>query len=454
MNKWLLLLLGVVTIALVYVAARQCEYTPPWAMPKYGEVSRGDITVPISASGLIHANQVIEVKPEASGSIDEITVVEGDYVKKDAVLLRLDPQDEQRAVDRAKADLDRTQAILVQSNVAVERAQQSIENAKQHVDELEAQAEYTEFDVREIEENYKKGIITDLQLRDAHMRQRMLKAQVAAAKIAVRQAELQLDDSKAAVISQQALVESTQKTWEDAIKRLNDTTILAPADGIVTNVYVKQGMLVQSGTSSLTGGTALLNLADVSEKKVIARLDEADYGRVLAISPLMALPEMPGLRQAAEADMTQLSDRTGDVTITVDAFPEDKFTGRIERVEPQGKLNAGSSVIQFDVHVVITDEQRHKLPLGAQAQVEFTVERANDALRVPADAVKSQGGQRGVFIKVPPPKGQLFGREFVPCRFGISDGEFTEILEVLDDAKLEPGTQVYTKLPQDAEDGE
>jgi hypothetical protein len=128
------------------------------------------------------------------------------------------------------------------------------------------------------------------------------------------------------------------------------------------------------------------------------------------------------------------------------------FAGRIERVEPQGKLNAGSSIIQFDVHVEITDEQRQKLPLGAQAQVEFTVESAVGVLRVPAEAVMTHQNQRGVWLKVPPDAstGDEWGKRFVPCRFGISDGEFTQVIAALGNEKLSQGAQVYTRLPREA----
>ena len=145
--------------------------------------------------------------------------------------------------------------------------------------------------------------------------------------------------------------------------------------------------------------------------------------------------------------------RSGQVRITVDAFPEEEFEGRIERVEPQGKLNAGSSIIQFDVHVEITDAKRHMLPLGAQAQVEFTVESAADAWLVPAEAVKTFEDKRGVWVKAPPAAGEQFGKRFVQCRFGITDGEHTQVVSVVGEAELQEGTEVYTKLPQETAGG-
>lgn len=454
MAKWVItVLILIIIVGGGWLLAQQWTFRPIWAMPKFGEVTRGDIAVPISAAGLIHADQVVDMKSEASGSIIDVPVVEGDYVQKSEPLVVLDPDDEQRLRDRAQADYDQAQAVLTQARVAVSRAKANIDNAKARLDEISAQVDIAAFQLQKMEETLDEDsaspVYNPQEIHDIRARHRMAVAQRRAAEIAIRSAELAEDDAIAAVKSREATVESARKTLEDAEERLRETTVLAPQDGIVTEVYVKPGMLVQSATQGFTGGTPLLVLADIRRKKVIARVNEADYGRVMNISPIAALPDAPGLRETVAADQELLEKRTGTVEITVDAFPDDRFEGRIIRVEPQGKLNAGSSLIQFDVHVEITDDRKQLLPLGAQAQVEFTVESVEGVLRVPAEAVKSREEQRGIYVKVPPEPGEEFGRKFVPCRFGISDGEHVEVQEVLSDDKIDAGVEVYTKLPQD-----
>jgi hypothetical protein len=102
------------------------------------------------------------------------------------------------------------------------------------------------------------------------------------------------------------------------------------------------------------------------------------------------------------------------------------------------------------VHVEVTDARRYMLPLGTQAQVEFTVESVDDALIVPSEAIKTYQDDRGVWVRTPPPPGtdERYGKKFVRCRVGITDGENTEVVAVLDDARLEPGSEVYVKLPR------
>jgi hypothetical protein len=109
--------------------------------------------------------------------------------------------------------------------------------------------------------------------------------------------------------------------------------------------------------------------------------------------------------------------------------------------------------------VAITDPNAHKLPLGAQAQVEFTVESAKDALLVPAEAVKShpnQMDQRGIYVECPPEPGsnEQWGKKFIHCRLGITDGQNTQVVEALGGEKIEVGQKVYTKLPASTDKAE
>jgi len=450
MKKWLLLCLAVGLIVGVWWYTRTyVRFNPEWAQAKFGKITRGDIRVPISASGLIDANKKIIIKSKASGEVIEISVAPGDAVRKGDVLVKLKPDDEQRRLEQTEAGLTRARALLAQARVAVERARQNIISAGARVAELEHTLEQVRYD---LEWSRKRlGTATaEKEVRHLEIREKVVLAQLAAARSNVEVAKAALKDAEQNVIIQEASVREATKAVEDARERLRETTILAPQDAIVTEVRVTEGMLVQSATQGFTGGTPVMTLADVSKLKVLARVDESDIGRVLAISPIDALPDLPGLREAARQDAEALEKRSGIVTLTVDAFPEETFEGRIERVEPQGQLNTGAAVIQFNVHVVVTDERRSKLPLGTQAQVEFTVESATDTLLVPAEAVMTYQDQRGVWIKTPAPPGSRdpYGKKFVPCRFGITDGARTQLVGVLGgNEMLREGQEVFTRLP-------
>jgi multidrug efflux pump subunit AcrA (membrane-fusion protein) len=450
MKKWVLVGVAIAALGTGWYFARTYWRIPlEWRQPKLAEVTKGDIRVPITAAGLIEPAERIVIKPQASGEVLEIRVVEGSLVKQGDILVLLNRDDEERNVDRMGSALERAKLNLGTSREEVLKAELTVLVNDARVAELAAQLTSTKYDLEKVKDLIARKLdVSDQQLVDAQARHDVNAAQLESA---TQQAKLSKSNvviaGKQVGIGEQAVKEAT-KNYEDAQERLEETTIRAPQDALVTDVSVTTGEMVQSGTQSLTGGSPMLTLADISKLKVLTRVDESDYGKVHDISPLNALPEVAELRAAAQQDAEQMAKRSGKVTLTVDAFPEDKFDGAIERVEPQGKLNAGASIIQFDVHVQITDEQRFKLPLGAQAQVEFTVESVQDALLVPAEAVKASQSERGVWVQTDEPEsGSQWGKRFVRCRFGITDGTNTQVIEVLGPGELKPGDKVYTKLP-------
>ena len=448
MRKWVILLIALAAIGGLWAVARsKWRFVPVWDQPKFEKLTRGDIRVPIVAAGLISPKQQIEIKSKASGEVIEIDVFEGSRVHKGDVMVLLKPDDEKRSEARAQAGLDRATALLAQAKVGIEKAKAAVLIADARIAELEANAEGLKFDMEKEERLSERDQTSPQSLVNARSRFHVNAAQLEAARAQKSSADSSALEAAETVKIQEAAVLEATNVFEDAKERLRETTIRAPSDGLVTGVNVKVGNLVQSGTQSLTGGTAILMLADDSELKCIARVDEADYGRVIGVAPEDSLPEIEDLRRAVREDVDRLSKRTGDVRITVDAFPEESFTGKITRVEPQGKLNQGAAIIQYDVHVGVTDEKRYLLPLGTQAQVEFTVESVKNALLVPAEAVRTHDDAKGFWVPSRGDDGKIKPR-FVPVRFGITDGAMTQVIEAIGGGELKEGQIVYTKLPK------
>jgi HlyD family secretion protein len=456
MIRFLIVVIVILLAVMGWMYARTQRFTPEWAMPKTEKVTIGDIRMPITATGLIEPSQTIEVKTEASGRIIEIPVREGSYVREGDLLVKLNPELEERAADRAKLDLQRAESNLDLAKVALSRAKIAVTTAEAALDESKASFGMTEYDYQKIKKMAESGQYADQEQYNAECQLTMAKARVSTAEANLDTAKLAVDDAEKSVELQGLTVEIAKKSLADADKRLRDTQVKASGSAVVTQLIMQEGMVAASGSGGFSLGTTIMYIADVSNRKVIARLDEADYGRISAIAPVEALSEEPGVREAALADEEGIKQRGGPVRLTVDMYPNESFTGRIELVEPRGRQNAGSTVIQFNVHVVITDERASQLPLGAQAQVEFTVDKADNALRVPSEAIKTYGEQKGVWRKTEPDpsKKEAWGREFVPCRLGVTDGEFTQILEVLDGKELKDGDEVYTKLPPKDTEGD
>jgi HlyD family secretion protein len=107
------------------------------------------------------------------------------------------------------------------------------------------------------------------------------------------------------------------------------------------------------------------------------------------------------------------------VKITVDAWPDRVFTGRVKRISPKGRVER--TVTFFDVVIDITGNERGKLRPGMSANVEIVIDSVKDVLLVPSEALRKKDGETGVFMS-----GEE-GPVWVPVTPGKTDGVLTEV---------------------------
>lgn len=139
-----------------------------------------------------------------------------------------------------------------------------------------------------------------------------------------------------------------------AAKNLNYAEIYSPIDGIVISREVEVGQTVVSSMNVAN----LFTIADLSNMQVIADVDEADIGSV----------------------------REGqNVTFTVDAFPNDVFTGTVQQVRLSATTT--SNVVTYEV-VVNADNKEMKLIPGLTANITINVKESRDVLTLPLKALK------------------------------------------------------------------
>lgn len=172
-----------------------------------------------------------------------------------------------------------------------------------------------------------------------------------------------------------ALVKA-ETNLELARDRLEDVTVRAPLSGTVVEKQVEEGQIVTS-TREVTGGTTLLRMADLAEVQVRTLVDETDIGRVA-----------PGL----------------PARITVEAYPDRRFEGRVLKIEPQAVVE--QNVTMFAVLTRIANEDDLLRP-GMNADVEIVLGRRENVLTLPNAAVKMPeearrlAGALGLDVPVP-----------------------------------------------------
>ena len=216
-----------------------------------------DIVVSASAAGVIEPITLVEVKSKASGEIVEVLVDEGDEVRENQLLVRVDPRIPANAVVQAEADSVVARAELDNADAQLERA----------------------------ETLHATQAITDLEFEAA----RLARATAYAALIRARRA---LEDAKIAH---------------------EDTEVRAAISGIVLGRPVEVGSVIASASRDVSGGAVLLRMASLDTVQIRALVDETDIGMVrpgMAVTTVVAAyPNRPFegevLRIGAEAVVEQ-----------------------------------------------------------------------------------------------------------------------------------------------------
>lgn len=409
---------------------------------KTDRVIRGDLTIPIDATGEVKSARRIEVKAEASGEVVEIARMPGERVRAGEVLIRLRRDDEQRNVNRAKLNQNVARAKLEEARLRLRQSETAdVDYAQAQVKQLEGQVRLAKFRLDKL------TALPDHQRNDEEMLQRETThqsqvAQFEAAKANLEKARLAIPRAKQAIIQAESTYETAKNNLGDAEKVLSKTDIVSPLDGIVADIRVQIGEVIQGGKTTLTGGTVLAVLFDLDQLIVRAEVDESDIGRVLKIAPKWALPgreatvRIPSDLKKAVASMEHLP------VITVESFREEEFTGVIERLYPEPRVFSG--VVTYLVDVVITSDNRNMLLPGMRADVRFTSEHVTDVVLCPNEAIREgPGGKLGVYVPKKDALPDERATEFLVCQFGLDNGSYSEVR-----AGLEEGTVVYTKLPR------
>lgn len=194
----------------------------------------------------------------------------------------------------------------------------------------------------------------------------------------------------------------TSEALKEAQERLDDTQIKAPFTGTILKKFVDRGQVISSTISSASEGTEIFSMANLDRIYVSVQVDEVDISRIEV-----------GQKAAA----------------SVDSLPDRLFSGVVERIAPKGKVDR--TVTVFDVVVKITDSGKALLRPGMTATVKIFVDRVDNALLVPREALKLKEGKAGVYVV------KAGSPNWVPVKPGKTDGIITEVT-----GEIAPGDEV------------
>lgn len=479
----LLVLMGGGFLALTQTGILKGLMSNVWLDGVSEKATRGDLVIPVTATGTIEAAQYIQVKSKASGIVQSIEVVEGQMVKKGDLLLVLDPVDEQRQVEARQADADRAKSAWEKAKIALEKTKNDLPlqtlSAQARLDDAQGRLEIAKYNFDKIEK-MGDSIRSEQEYITAQANLKMANAAVSLAEQDFKTAQgnetFLLNSAIQDVDQAEATYQSTVKQLEDAKQRLTETRVVASKDAMVYAIQTRQGEAVQSGTQSFTGGTPLMILSDISSMFVIAQIDEADIGEISEIAPDYARPGRTEMleesdyiqrardvisrnraegapvskeeesltlkeaeKKAIEKEGAKVS-QARPVEITVDAFRTETFWGVIERILPQPEQI--TNAVTFKVRVRLVGEDLQRLN-GMQADLTFQTETKENVVLVKNEALTSEGRRCFVYIPHKEDASDHSGEKKIEVKIGATDGTFTEIVSGIDE-----GQAVWIKRPQ------
>jgi HlyD family secretion protein len=347
--KWILIGLGILVVLLVVLSKTGAFGKDEGLKVTAEKVQKRTITEIVNASGKIYPEIEVKISPDISGEITELTVQEGDTVKKGQLLARI------------YADVYNIQRNQAASGV--EQSQAQVANSQAAIDALKAQEEQAQRTYDRQKKLFDEKVISRSEFDVAEANLKSAKANYNAALQGIRGGK--------------ASVQSAKENLARANTDLGRTQIVSPMDGVVSLLSVKKGEKVAG--NSFNVGTEMLRIADMSKIELRVDVGENDIPKV----------------------------KLGDsALIEVDAYSDRKFKGIVTQIASSNNgaasinalANTSNDVTQYKVYIRLIPSSyidllgKGSFPFrpGMSANADIQTKTHANVLSVPINAVTTR----------------------------------------------------------------
>jgi len=455
-RRWLIIgMVAVLIVAGIVIVAnnqRNASQAEALANVQIGRVMRATLSAVVESTGSVIPESEVAVSFGASGTVAVVNVQIGDRVKQGDVLAELDTRRLARQVAKQEQayliqqvsysttitlDPDAVQSAqlavsnaaaayaLAQQKQTLNRTDQvtlsclNVENAKRTYDD--AVTAYTAYvsdwrvqvygtyqvssqraQLERATAAYDQAVATCNLAKNSASDDTSVKsawAQLQSAQVAL---DNLLNPSELTLATAKAQLDKAQQSLAQARRQLDDAGIVAPFDGVVTQVSAVVG-----GPSS---GVSIV-LAEVSRYHVDVLIDETEIAQVQVGQP---------------------------AEITFDALPDETVTGTVSRIDPVGTISQG--VVNYAVRVDL-DPAEAALRIDMTSNVRVILATHADVLAVPGGAIRSEGN--AYYVNVVDADGAA---QRVDVTTGYTDGDLTEV-----SGDVQLGQPVYIGEPAETE---
>lgn len=303
--KWVIGILILLVVVLVVLSKAGVLGKDEGTKVTAEKAEKRTIVETVTASGKIYPEIEVKVSPDISGEIVELSVEEGDTVRKGQVLARI-------YADIYASQRDQASALVAQ-------AQAQVQNSQAQLAALKATLDQTESAYNRQKTLLDQKVISQSEFETAQQAYLSAKANYQAA----------LNSIKAG----QANVQSAAASLSRATKDVNRATIVAPMEGVVSLLAVKKGERVV-GTAQMAG-TEMMRIADLNSMEIQVDVGENDIPKV----------------------------RIGDsALVEVDAYNQRKFKGVVYKIanpvtsSQTASVSSSTTVTNYQVHIRLLPE--------------------------------------------------------------------------------------------------
>ncbi|MBS3741344.1 MAG: efflux RND transporter periplasmic adaptor subunit [Candidatus Cloacimonetes bacterium] len=348
MRKYFWIIIGLVIIIVLFFILKPGKETKQQSMGKIQKsptavVNKGNIEIVLDEVGVIEPVKEVNVKSKISGKIKKMFVDEGDYVEENQEIAIIEPDMQQaQTLSRIKSNLKTARIDL---NTA-------------------------EIDYKAKKKLYEKELISKNEWIDAQN--------------ALEKAEINYESA----LEQFNLVKDQGITGDDM-------KVIAPSSGTIIEKKVEVGEMVES-SESYSGGTVLINIADLSKMIILSEINEIDIGKIK---------------------------EGGAVDISIDAYPEKNYHGKIIHIAPMAKIG-NNEIRVFNVKISI-DNLGKELKPGMSANITIKGKSKQNVLTVPIQAIFNDDTGNNVVYKLK--NDTTYTPQIV--KTGINDLQKVEVIE-------------------------